>query len=224
MNLKYFSIFCALLILKSETLANKVTCEYEDSEIFIFSTKLSDYSCALSIEFENYENITQIDGEHEEQEKTDGDVKIFQIFTHSKIQALSSVFCDKFNNLEAMKLENVELKKIDEDSLEKCENLKLFHLNGNEILEIPADLLRKNPNLVEIVISSNQIQSLSQNTFEMQQNLQKLSLHTNKIESLPSGIFRNLKNLKKLNLDDNKIEVLNAEWFDNLNNLVRFKH
>ena len=221
MKTQFFLIFCASLTLKSETLANKVTCQYEDIDIFIFSTKLSAYSCEISIDFENYENITEIIGEHDEAEKTDGDLKILQMFCHSKIQALNLVFCDKFKNLEALKFENVEMKEIDQNSLQKCQKLKLLHLSDNFVSQIPEKLLNSNPDLVEIVISSNIIESLGEDTFKMQKNLQKLFLHNNKITSLPSGIFKNLKNLKKLNLDDNQIEILDAEWFDSLDSLVR---
>lgn len=218
---KFLIISCALLILKSEILANKVTCQYDDIDISIFTTKLSAYSCEISIEFENYENITEVIGEHDEPENTDGDVKILQIFCPSKIQALTSVFCDKFNNLEAFKLENVEIKEIDENSIQKCQKLKLLHLNGNEVSKIPEKFLISNLDLVEIVVSSNLIKSLSEDSFKAQEKLQKLFLHNNRIENLPSGIFNNLKNLKKLNLDDNQIEALDAEWFDNLDSLVR---
>ena len=225
--MRNFLLFILATILNCNNkllLASKVTCQYEDSDISIFSMKVySDYSCEISLEFENFENITEIDGEHEESEKTDGDVKFLQSYCPSKIYAFTSIFCDKFKNLEAMKIENAEIKQIDQSSLQKCPNLKLIHLNGNEVYEIPEGLLSNNSNLVEIVISSNQIKSFGENTFEKQENLQKLFLHNNKIESLPSGIFKNLKNLKKLNLDDNKIEVLDAEWFSSLNNLVRFK-
>ncbi|CAH1733739.1 unnamed protein product [Chironomus riparius] len=220
MKVHILIIFCALFILKSETSADNVTCQYEDIDISIFSMKFSAYSCELSLDFENYENITQVIGEHDEAEKTDGVLKILQMFCPSKIQALSSVFCDKFNNLEALILENVEIKEIQQNSLQKCQNLKLLHLNGNEVGQIPENFLLENTNLVEIVISSNKIESLEADTFKTQKNLQKLFLHNNKIESLPGRIFRNLKNLKKLNLDDNQIEVLDAEWFDCLDNLV----
>ena len=220
MRFKFLLIFCLFLYPISEISANTASCSYAKSDIFIFFIKNPGYKCEFNFNSKTYESVTEIDGDHERR-KADGNVNILLSYQSSKMREFSSVFCEKFSNIEAIKLENVKIKSFDDNSLQNCQSLRLLHLNNNEIQEIPERLLSENPELSEIEIGSNQIESLAPDTFEMQEKLKKLFLNNNKIESLPGRIFRNLKNLERLNLNENKIEILDPEWFKELQKLEK---
>ena len=220
MKFKLFLIYCAFLYPISEISANSAICQYAKSDIFIFFMKNPGYKCEFALDSQTYESVTDIDGDHY-RNKADGNVNILLSYSSLKIQEFSSIFCEKFTNLEAIKLENVKIKAIDNDALQNCGSLRLLHLNNNEIRKIPENLLTENLELSEIEIGSNQLESLAPDTFEMQENLKKLFLNKNKIKSLPSGIFRTLHKLERLNLDENEIEILDPEWFKDLEKLQK---
>lgn len=221
MNLSIFLIFCVILYQRCETSAETATCQYTEKNIIIDFFMYSKYSCELSFNnLKTFDSVTNIEGDHEN-ENTDGNVKILESSSPAVINEFSSTFCEKFPNLEFLKLENVKINSIDEISLQNCQYLKILLLNNNEIREISQRLFSENSELHEIHIISNQLETLHDETFEMQENLKQLILSNNKISFLPSGIFKSLWGLHTLNLDENQIEILDPKWFMKLKSLVK---
>lgn len=221
MNLTILLIICLIVHQKCETHAETATCQYTEKNIIIDMFMYSKYSCELSFNnLKTFDSVTNIDGDHEDG-NTDGNVKILESSSPAEINEFSSTFCEKFPNLESLKLENVKINSIDDISLQNCQYLKILSLNNNKIREIPQRLFSENSELLEIAITSNQLDTLHDDTFEMQDNLKNLILSNNKISSLPSGIFKSLWGLHTLNLDENQIEILDPTWFRKLTSLVK---
>ncbi|XP_070504786.1 toll-like receptor Tollo [Chironomus tepperi] len=214
---KFLLIFCGLIC---EIAANDAVCKYARSDIFVYFIRNQGYKCELKFDTDSYEDVSSITGDHV-QNNADGNVNILLSYQSSKISDFTSIFCEKFPNLEAIKLDNVKIKSIDDDSLQNCQHLRLLHLNNNKISLIPKNLLTENAELSEIEIGSNKLRTLDTDTFEMQNNLKKLFLNKNKIETLPSRIFQPLRNLERLNLDGNAIEILDPKWFEPLEKLEK---
>lgn len=219
-HIKHIFIICVLVIEISIISADTATCQYSQKRIKIHKNQFEEYTCELSVENpNNFVRVTDVDGDHDE--NSDDDVKFLIFNQNMKLQEFSSIFCERFPNLEAIKIENVVIRSIDAESLQGCPNLKLLHLNNNKIREIPDIFLSENPAMVDLMITKNQLKSLAQDTFEMLENLKVLNLNSNKINALPDKIFVALKYLENLNLDQNQLKNLNPQWFKELENLNR---
>lgn len=212
-NIKNLLHFLLILHLNQHIIADTAICEYKSSEISYHITSLEDYTCELVFEDTNDpQTITNLEGDHED-DKDDENVKIFKTSSSAEITKFSSVFCDKFSNLEGIVIEDVQIEELDDDSLQQCTQLKLIKLSNNKIREIPRDFLSENTVLIELEISLNEITTLNEHTFDMQEDLKKLDLSNNQITSLPSFIFDSLVNLEKLNLNGNQIMNLDPRSF-----------
>jgi len=220
MNLQVV-IFCAIIWLINQVEAQNVKCDYNYHDFWTDSYRSKDatfYSCYLNIGNSNYnEKLTRIDVQHGTG-YTDAHVKY--ISNHvDKLKTFSSIFCQKFPNIELFQIANAELESIDEDSLSNCKNLNRLLLDGNKIREIPGNLLIRNLKLTYLWIYNNQLTTLPENLFLNQKELVELYLQQNQINFLPNHIFRPLVKLEVLNLDNNRLQAINPGWFVNLQNL-----
>ncbi|KAL7011373.1 hypothetical protein ACKWTF_014242 [Chironomus riparius] len=221
MHIRHILIICVLTTLTSDTKADTATCQYSKNLIKINSEQYNEYTCELSVgNPNNFVTLTDIDGDHIDN-NSDDDVKFLIFKPNINLQTFSPIFCERFPNLEAIKIDNSKINKIAAESLQGCPKLKLLHLNNNNLREIPENLFSENTELLEIMITSNQLNSLPQDTFEMQESLKILSLKNNKIKFLPDKIFVALISLKNLNLDQNQLKVLKLQWFKELESLER---
>jgi len=184
-----------------------------------YGVKRNDYQCSLDLRQANYnQQLTRIDGQHGTGH-TDADVKRIENYKNHKLKTFSSIFCQKFPNLEIISIYDAELESIDEDSLSNCKNLNKLYLTGNKIRELPENLLIENSKLTLLWAYDNQLTTLPENLFKNQKEIDDLIFNNNQINSLPSKIFHPLSKLKKLLFYNNKLQSINPEWFVNLQNL-----
>ncbi|KAL7013316.1 hypothetical protein ACKWTF_015327 [Chironomus riparius] len=213
-----FVIICAFICFSGAIDAEAMKCDYKlepKSLIEPNNSFTSYYSCVLN---SGQVDLTKIDGNHKT-ERSDADVKMISTQSGTKLNKLTSIFCETFPNLERIELKEANLESIDENSLQKCENLKFLVINGHKIREFPENFLQKNSKLTELFASENQLTTLPENLFKHQENLKSLNLGKNQIKSLPNNIFRPLVKLTTLSLNNNQLQSINPEWFKNVQNL-----
>jgi len=182
------------------------------------SINVSYYKCDIDTDQTFYnQKITRIYGQHSKTGHSDADVKLISNYEYHALQTFSSVFCQKFPNLEVISITNAILESI--DSLSNCKNLNYLILDANQIQELPETMLIENSKLIFFWIYENQLTTLPENLFLNQKELEQLDLSDNLINFLPSNIFRPLVKLDVLCLHKNKLESINPGWFVNLQNL-----
>jgi len=215
-------LFCVILWVINQVEGQTAKCDYmyEYHWTDRYRTKnASYYNCYLNIRQANYdEKLTRIDGQHGTGH-TDADVKWIQNYMFNKLKIFSSIFCQKFPNLEVIHIDDAELESIDEDSLTNCKNLDKLWLFENKIRELPEYLLIRNSKLTYFRIQNNELTTLPENLFLNQKQLEELWSVRNQISFLPSKIFHPLVKLELLYLSNNKLKSINPEWFLNLQNL-----
>lgn len=127
------------------------------------------------------------------------------------------MLCEKFKNLEKIKLSLAKLEKIDERSFKNCVNLTNLDLEHNSISIIRENAFVNNAELKFLILNDNKIvDKLPENVFARQSKLEELHLRFNKLEEFPTGIFKNLHNLEVLKLTNNRMSKLNPELLENL--------
>ncbi|KAL7011347.1 hypothetical protein ACKWTF_014232 [Chironomus riparius] len=215
-------VICLSLIKNQGVSGQTVTCEYTTSDIFVYITRFNYYLCEIELEkSKEFERILEIDGNHKDN-RTNNDVKFLKITSEdSNLKEFSSIFCETFEKLEGLKIENLGISSIDDDSLQICQNLKLLSLRKNGIRNFPENFLSENSELADFEFSFNKISTIPEDAFEMLENLLKLDLENNKIDELPDKVFTALSKLEQLNLDENRLEELNPNWFKNMKNLIK---
>jgi Leucine-rich repeat (LRR) protein len=217
-----FSKFCFIFWLIHGTEGQIAKCNYKDQYYWTpeyKTTNVSYYSCNFNSRKANYdEKLTQIDGQHATG-YTDADVKLIQNNVNYKLKKLSSIFCEKFQNLEIINIRYAEMESLDEDSMLNCKNLDQLWLHDNKVQELPENLLIRNSKLTYFWLKNSQLTTLPENLFLNQKELESLVLSNNQINFLPSNIFRPLVKLEVLQLYKNKLQSINPEWFVNLQNL-----
>ncbi|XP_070501904.1 uncharacterized protein [Chironomus tepperi] len=221
MNVNILIIFCGLLWMQSCADAQSADCYY-GMQNFVTTGYLSQnksyYSCYLSTKLQSLINkATTINGQHNSGH-TDDDVRFLYISNGSSINTFSSIFCQKFKNLEVIYSVDA-VNSIDGNSLEKCENLDVLYLDRTRLSSIPNELLTRNSKLTQIWITESQVTTLPENLFSSQNKLKLLELRGNQINFLSSNIFNPLIQLGQLDLSNNKLQSIDSKWFQNLGNL-----
>ncbi|XP_070501502.1 uncharacterized protein [Chironomus tepperi] len=215
-------IFCGILWMHGCADAQSADCDYGIRYYRItgyLSQNKSYYSCSLNTKLQSSINtVTTINGQHKSGH-TDDDVRYLYIKNGSSIKRFSSIYCEKFKNLEVMKSDAADMNSIDGNSLEKCENLDFLSLKGAQLNSIPNELLTRNSKLSKIWIIDSQVTTLPEHLFSSQNKLKLLSLYGNQINILPSNIFNPLIQLEYLSLRNNKLQSIDSKWFKNLGNL-----
>ncbi|XP_070505173.1 uncharacterized protein [Chironomus tepperi] len=222
MNVNILIIFCGILWMQSCVDAQSTDCRYGDYYFRNIGYGLwtsSYYTCILRANNKNSINkVTTISGQHKARH-TDDHVRYFKIKNGTTINIFTSVFCEKFKNLEVIDSDGAALKSIDGNSLQKCENLDILILKGTQLNSIPNELLARNRKLLHILIADSQVTTLPENLFSSQNKLNFLSLSGNQIRFLPSNIFSSLIDLEHLDVRNNKLQSIDSKWFQNLGNL-----
>ena len=169
MKFSIFLILLAISLCQNESDAQTATCDY------YYQFKWA-YHCFLNTEQANFnEIITKIEGKHETGQ-TDYDVTILSPGLGERLKTFSSIFCQKFPNLETIRIIFAETESVDENSLMSCENLKHLNFYGNKIRELPQNLLTMNQKLTEFTISYNELTTMPENFFSNQKQLIKLDM------------------------------------------------
>ncbi|XP_070501610.1 uncharacterized protein [Chironomus tepperi] len=178
------------------------------------------YYCYLRANLQSAGNeVTTISGQHNSG-YTDDYVSNLYIPNDSSINRFTSIFCQKFKNLEIIE-STADIQSIDGNSLEKCENLDILEIKGTRVNYIPSELLIRNSKLSGIFLWNNHITALPENLFSSKKNLKILNLQQNQIEYLPSNIFNSLTELHELVLNNNKLQLIDTKWFRNLSSLKK---
>ncbi|KAL7013189.1 hypothetical protein ACKWTF_015245 [Chironomus riparius] len=215
-----FLIFCILLLLIYETKGQTAKCDYKIQNHFTFFDKsnANHYTCLLDTTKAQFNvKLTETNGQH-----TTGysDADVIAISNNkNKLKTFSSTFCQKFPNLEIIKISHGEMESIDEDSLLNCQNLKQFWLDYNKVRTLPEKLFIKNSKLIFLRVYADKLAELPENVFQNLIELEDLFLDNNQISYLPNKIFHSLVKLQVLYLNNNLFQTINPEWFVNLLNL-----
>ncbi|XP_070493065.1 uncharacterized protein [Chironomus tepperi] len=222
MSVNILIIFCGLLWMQNCVDAQSANCDYDIRNFWTYyylQQDIPNYSCSLHTNIKSSINkVTTINGQHESGH-ADDDVRYLYISNGISLNTFSSIFCQKFKNLQVIQSDAAAVYTIDGNSLEKCENLEILYLNRAQLNSIPNELLSRNPKLTQIWIISSQVTTLPENLFSSQNNLKYLFLIGNQISLLPSNIFNPLIQLEQLVLRYNKLQSIDPKWFQNLGNL-----
>lgn len=175
------------------------------------------YTCYLDTRNTEF-RPTYIEGQHSTG-RTDNDVEHIIAYKGKTLATLTSIYCEKFKNIEVFKIDTAQMAAIDENALQNCKTLKYFAVDGNNLRALPEYLLIRNPKLKHIWLQKNQLVTLSENFFLNQRELTTLELYFNQISYLPPKIFKSLVGLRELHISENRLQVLDLEWFTNTVNL-----
>lgn len=198
---------------------NNVACDLKEGKFqMYFDLDITYYKCDLYTKHFDDENPQKIIGDHTRGKK-DSDVKCITKYINHLLKKFSSIYCEKFRNIEAIEISNAEMKVVNEDSLQKCENLIYLRLDTNQISELSENLLINNKKLKILWLQHNKLKTLPEYFLSNQIELEHLILNGNQIGSLPSKIFNSLVKLKFLLIHGNKVKTLDPSWFANLKNL-----
>lgn len=214
MGIKSIYILSICIFVTSENLvhASTATCKYKDSK----SRRYTGYMCELTTD--GSEIITEIIGEHIPG-KTDADVT-YVGGSKVSIKKITSLFCEKFNNLQVIAFSAPKLDFVETNAFKKCPKLEQLELNDGKLEEIPEDLLSENKELKVIKLNKNHLLTLPENLFRNNVQLTRIFLFTNQISSLPRNIFKPITNLTGLFLNENKISAIEPEWFVSMPDLL----
>ncbi|XP_011306659.1 leucine-rich repeat-containing protein 15 isoform X1 [Fopius arisanus] len=107
-------------------------------------------------------------------------------------------------------LENLELKKLQLESIEpgafsRLSHLKNLILDDNQLQALGPEIFEGLGHLETLQVQKNQVKSIEPRTFDGSPRLRELNLEFNYLETLPDKIFHRLENLKTLLLYHNQI-------------------
>ncbi|XP_070502735.1 uncharacterized protein [Chironomus tepperi] len=195
-------------------------CDFYFQIYSTYSSKITYYSCVLLIESSSNSNskLTAINGHHASG-FNDNDVKYIVSHANIKFQKFSSIFSQKFPNLEAILMLNAGIESVDADAVTNCKNLMYLQLIGNKIQSLPDNVFQSMLNLRELILQNNSIKSVNPKTFENMPSLTLLSLSGNDIAEVPPKAFVSLSSLESLQLNSNSINKLHPDSFEGLGNI-----
>lgn len=212
-------VICAVLMTKYQISAQTARCDYSYKMYDYSETNISYYSCVLSTEQANFDTrLTSINGQHGFV-KDDDDVGYFVNYVNNKLKVFTSIFCQKFQNLEAILLGNAGIESIDADAFTNCRNLIYLELYGNQIHSLPSYVFTPLKKLEWLLFTQNHLKSINPDSFTNLPNLTWLKLNENEITEIPPKAFTSLKKLESLHLVINKINKLYSESFEGLDSL-----
>ncbi|XP_070501848.1 phospholipase A2 inhibitor beta-like [Chironomus tepperi] len=224
MNVNILIIFCGILWMQNCVDAQSADCDYGIRNFWTtgyINQNKNYYSCSISTKLQSLINtVTTINGQHNSGH-ADDDVTYLLIPNGISLNTFSSIYCEKFKNLEVVQSYAAAINSIDGNSLEKCENLDVLDLHGAQLNSIPNELLTRNSKLTQIWIRTSQVTTLPENLFSSQNKLKLLNLKDNQINFLSSNIFNPLIQLESLSLSNNKLQSIDSKWFQNLGNLKK---
>lgn len=118
-----------------------------------------------------------------------------------------------FPKLEILSLINVNLSKIQPNSLQKMNRLKELSLAVNYLTEIVQGVFNNLPALQTLYLSSNQISNIEENSFADIPNLKRIHLDRNKIVTINGNLFGGCPKINTLDFRFNQIESIGRSAF-----------
>lgn len=125
---------------------------------------------------------------------------------------LSSLFSDRFNNLEKLDISNYGLDIMQSNALQ-FEKLDTLIASHNNLTKISSLLFDSAPVISDIDFSYNRIAEIDANAFKNAANLTRILLAHNRISALEQTIFSELIDLETLDLSSNSIQTLEKDLF-----------
>ncbi|XP_070508990.1 uncharacterized protein, partial [Chironomus tepperi] len=132
------------------------------------------------------------------------------------VKKIESNLCEKFPNLENIRILNTRFSNFDENTFDKCEKLKFIYFQNKNIQNITKNLFSKASELNHFSFEECGILSLPDDLFINKKKLNSISFYGNEIVDLPANIFQEQYKLKTLYLGRNKIETLDPLLFRDL--------
>lgn len=208
-----------LIFLVNDSQAQTVRCDYSYMNFENSGQNISYYSCVFSTEQSNFNTpITKIDGQHSSA-YDDNDVKYVVNYINNKLKTISSIFCQKFPNLEAILIGNAGIESISANAFTNCKNLIYLTIFGNNIQSLPNYVFQPLTKLRELLFYNNNYKTINPASFANMPNIHWLKLTNNGITEVPPKAFASLKSLNSLHLFTNKINKLYSDSFEGLENL-----
>lgn len=227
------------------------------------------YTCELTVQnILGRANPFRIGGEHVDN-LGDSDV----LFVEALLQHTSSfpsIICRQFSSLKYIYILESKLEELTEEAFEKCANLNALILDQNQIRLIPDNVFSSSPdlsllsffsneitqiqsnafagtaliyinldgnllnrinpdwfsgargnNLMYYTIASNNIRTLQSNSFPYLPKIVEISLSYNLLTDIANDAFFGLTNLQTLELNNCGLRTLHPQWIKNLTGLVR---
>ncbi|XP_078601657.1 relaxin receptor 1-like [Branchiostoma floridae x Branchiostoma japonicum] len=122
-------------------------------------------------------------------------------------------------NVTRLKIDNENIKTLQNDSFVHYINLESLNLPRNQIQLIEPTAFRGLRNLAKLNLQENRIRCFHVDTFAELHKLARLFLSHNEIQTLMPGTFRNLHELQWLYLEDNKLTTIHPGTFSGLGNV-----
>lgn len=123
----------------------------------------------------------------------------------------------KFQNTEAIEIEEPGITDISENSFDGASRLKELKMIDNNLEILKDQSFFGADNLNSINLNSNRISKIESAAFMGLKKLKSLDLSQNLLEEVHKDLFKPLKNLENLDLSKNQIEALEEKSLFNTN-------
>lgn len=128
-------------------------------------------------------------------------------FVNSSLYALTNELCEKFKNLDDLRMENVSLQTISNNALTKCSKLYVLVLNNNRLKQIPGEAFEGLTGLSLISLSNNELVHFPIHKMPRMTWMTTLKLDHNRLVDLdPSAIKKQFENLKSCTITGNRFD------------------
>lgn len=175
-----FLILFAIFGIHSTT-AQSISCIYQGVA--------TAYSCTLIINNPNgFDNFTDITGNHL---LGLDDIHVQSVTADFGISSnFPRIICDKFVNARFIRVQNIHIQEIGENSFFNCQVLNTLNLINNEIKSIHPNAFVRNSVMDTLTLSSNQLSLNDSTIFNSNLLLTSVNLDNNPLGDLPLEIFR----------------------------------
>ena len=128
----------------------------------------------------------------------------------ANIKKVDKKFFEHLPGLKTLDLTDNRGIEIDPDSFHGLKELQLFQCHNCYISDLPEELFRGLDKLRRISLHDNKIQKLLPPIFNGLTSLEELKLTRNHLQDIPRGLFRRNNRLREIDLSHNKIHT----WSD----------
>ncbi len=213
-----FQFFCFLLVLLTHQIfALKLDCKFADDTNFDKSCFITNASLLLL----NKSEAIEFTGDFQSKVQT----KAIQ-FLNSQVEYIPEEIYKQFPKVEALVIEDSNLKIKGQGFFNGSENLKKLDLKLNKILYLPDDTFNLLKNLEMIKLYGNQIEYISKNLFRKNTKLMFIDLQHNNVNMVDPRTFETLADLKYFWLKGNicsskNFEINNDEQLDVMKKMLK---
>lgn len=126
-------------------------------------------------------------------------------FLHSKMEVLTSDFCETLPFLVCFDTRRLGLVSVDSDVFEMCAELEQVDLSLNNINAVPTIIFDRNEKLKAVFLNNNRLIKIDVDLFKNNGNLVYLNLNNNRLRSLPQNLFDYNPKLTYLRVANNEL-------------------